>query len=150
MINRITNEINSSIENGNFLVALISALSLPNICGKAEYGNIGNSSRYKKRYSEYIGKYETDNENDDLPCPTADIVCDLRCSLICLFTPDVDKNKVNFTKFKLISTGNFMDGGFASIGVDKRELEINVDNLIGNYVELQSIIIEIIKINLIF
>lgn len=43
-----------------------------------------------------------------------------------------------------------MDGGFASIGVDKKELEINVDNLIGNYVEIQSIIIGIIKINLIF
>ncbi len=50
MINQIIKEINACLKNGCYIAALTTALTLPDICGKVEYPNDGNSSRYKKWY----------------------------------------------------------------------------------------------------
>lgn len=87
MINRIIKEIDSSIKNENFLAALALALTLPDICGKAEYPNESKTSvRYKEWYNEYVGKYErppdiySDDDqsrvvNDDMPYMSAQSLC---------------------------------------------------------------------------
>jgi len=46
MINNIISEIKKSIDNECFIAALALALTLPDICGKAEYPNEGNTKRY--------------------------------------------------------------------------------------------------------
>lgn len=40
MIDRIIAEIRSSVSRGDYLLALMGALSLPGICGKAEYPDL--------------------------------------------------------------------------------------------------------------
>lgn len=46
MINKLINEIEKALKNELYLIALNSSLILPDICGKAEYKNNGNRSRY--------------------------------------------------------------------------------------------------------
>ena len=80
MINRLINEIENSLQNGNYLVALMAALTLPDICGKAECPNEQKPSiRYIRWYDEWIGKSET-YKDSKTPFPTGGIVYELRCS----------------------------------------------------------------------
>ena len=58
MIKRIVDDINKALENNAYFAALSLALTLPDVCGKAEYPNDGTGKRYKKWYDEYVGKYE--------------------------------------------------------------------------------------------
>lgn len=71
MIQKLINEINTALNQGLYLVALSSALTLPDVCGKAEYPKEKTTKRYKKWYSAYV--------NADLP---VDHVYALRCSLL--------------------------------------------------------------------
>lgn len=66
MVDRIVKEINICLENDGYISALGMALTLPDICGKAEYPqwkkqNVG--LRYKKWYDEYIDsvKFQVDH-----------------------------------------------------------------------------------------
>ena len=58
MIHKLIDEIEIALENNLYLVALNTALTLPDICGKAEYPQLKTAERYKKWYDEYIGQYE--------------------------------------------------------------------------------------------
>ena len=57
MINILVKEIKSSLNNKLFFVALNAALTLPDICGKAEYPN----AEVGERYKNWINTYLTDN-----------------------------------------------------------------------------------------
>ena len=72
MIQKLINEINTALNNKLYLVALASALTLPDVCGKAEYPNCKTSERYKKWYLNYV-------KEGDLP---SNVVYALRCSLL--------------------------------------------------------------------
>ena len=64
MINRIINEIKVCLNTNCFIAALTTALTLPDICGKAEYGEwvndqqgdkrVYNKMRYVKWYNQYV------------------------------------------------------------------------------------------------
>lgn len=45
---KLIEEINLALDNNLYLVALNTALTLPDICGKAEYPDLGPTARYKK------------------------------------------------------------------------------------------------------
>lgn len=47
MIDQIIKEINKALDNDCFLVALMTALTLPDICGAIEYPKESEGSRYK-------------------------------------------------------------------------------------------------------
>ena len=59
MVDRIIRDIRGALDNNLFFAALNSALTLPDICGKAEYPS---EQRSKKRYIDWydkeIGLYE--------------------------------------------------------------------------------------------
>ena len=76
MVEKLINEITQALNAGLYLVALNSALTLPDICGKAEYPEI--------------------KKNGDLP---ADIVYKLRCNM--LHQGDVEPECGKETKFEL-------------------------------------------------
>ena len=69
MIIRLIQDIRKALENELYFVALSSALTLPDICGKAAYSTERSSrKRYILWYDEEIGKYEKnpeDKENRD-------------------------------------------------------------------------------------
>ena len=59
MIIRLVQDIRKALENELYFVAVSSALTLPDICGKAAYPTEQSSrKRYILWYDEEIGKYE--------------------------------------------------------------------------------------------
>lgn len=130
MVNKIIEEINKALDNECFLIALMSALTLPDICGAIEYPDVSEGTRYKKWYSEYIGRYETDNKDDSLPYPSADIIYDLRCSMVHNGNPTVDLKKRNLKSFELWITEDMTYGGGSSCkSTGERTLEIGIKNI---------------------
>lgn len=72
MIQKMIDEIAVALNQGLYLVALSAALTLPDVCGKAEYPEERVSTRYKKWYSTFV-------PDGNLP---EDSVYALRCSLL--------------------------------------------------------------------
>lgn len=59
MVFRFVHDIRKALENELYFVALSSALTLPDICGKVAYPDERSSrKRYILWYDEEIGKYE--------------------------------------------------------------------------------------------
>lgn len=82
MVERLINEVNIALENRLYLVALNTALTLPDICGKAKYPELRTASRYKKWYQEHVGQYEKSTKSsNNMPYLSADVVYQLRCAL---------------------------------------------------------------------
>lgn len=101
-ISLLINEIKKSLESGNYLSALIVALTIPDICGKILYPNDRNGQRYKKWFDKYIGDYKNSPIYKDLPeCigwtkMNGDTFYELRCAILHEGSDDiVDKIKVN-------------------------------------------------------
>lgn len=130
MINRLINEIDNSLQNGNYLIALMAALILPDICGKAEYPDEKPNIRFVRWYDEWIGRYET-YKGSKMPFPNGEIAYDLRNSFVHEGSPKVHEAKNNLTSFKLVNNKLWICGG-SSIIFDNgdRELEINISNYI--------------------
>lgn len=84
MIIRLVQDIRKALENELYFVALSSALTLPDICGKATYPTEQSSrKRYILWYDEEIGKYEKNLEDkDDMPYLSGEVIYSLRCSLL--------------------------------------------------------------------
>ena len=84
MIIRLVQDIRKALENELYFVALSSALTLPDICGKAAYPTERSSrKRYILWYDEEIGKYEKNPEDkDDMPYLSGEVIYSLRCSLL--------------------------------------------------------------------
>lgn len=113
MVNQIANEIEKSIENECYLGALTMALTLPDMCGKAEYPTLGVKARYTQWYEEYIGKYyremsrSDDPEVADLPYISGELIYALRCDLLHSGTVDVNGHSMTeeqnaLTDFRLL------------------------------------------------
>ena len=58
MILRIIDEIEKALSHDLYFAALNLALTLPDICGKAEYPDLRTGERYKKWYDEIVGVTE--------------------------------------------------------------------------------------------
>lgn len=148
MIYKIIREIESALKNEEFLAALALALTLPDICGKAEYPNEKNVGiRYKTWFDDNVGKYEKPplskdgkkTEFDDMPYMSGEIIYSLRCCFLHQGTPNIEEEKIHeprckVTHFTLI-IANAMNGGSSSVSQNsfidsgERTLEINIVNL---------------------
>ncbi len=100
MINTIIQEINMCLEHKCYLSALTSALTLPDVCGKAEYPNLRIGNRYKKWYETFV--YSKQTSGIRMP---KEALYDLRCNLLHTGTPALSKTK-NIKKFALIIREN--------------------------------------------
>ncbi len=147
MVYRIIREIESTLKNDEFLAALALALTLPDICGKAEFPNEKSVGvRYIKWFDDNIGNYEkppksNDGKNtefDDMPYMSGEIVYSLRCCFLHQGTPNIEKEKIHepqckVTHFTLI-VSNAVNGGGSMVSQNnfadpERTLEINIVNL---------------------
>ena len=137
MINRIIAEINKSIENECYIAALTLALTLPDICGKAEYPKENNTPRYIKWYNSYMAKYykPSDPYGSDMPYLSGEMVYNLRCSLLHQGKPNIETEKIKeerckIDRFVLLISSRYDSGtSVVSYGKDMqicgRRLEIN-------------------------
>lgn len=93
MIDKLVNDINKALTSEAYFSALALTLSLPDVCGKAEYPNLKVGERYKKWYDDYLGQYET-YEGSENPYLSGEVVYSLRNSFLHQVTPNIDKNKI--------------------------------------------------------
>ena len=96
MILRIIDEIEKALSHDLYFAALNLALTLPDICGKAEYPDLRTGERYKKWYDENVGVTEkppkcTEDE-PEMPYLSGEVVYSLRCSLLHEGNPNLQKN----------------------------------------------------------
>lgn len=109
MVTRIHNEIKHCLDNDLHLAALALALTLPDICGKAEYPNEGNKARYIKWYDNHIGNYARSmsqsggEDTADLPYLSGELVYQLRCSFLHSGDTDINADKLTEEQNKLTS-----------------------------------------------
>lgn len=141
MIDIICNDIQKAVAAGAYISALSLSLALPDWCGKAEYPNESTRSRYKKWYSENVGKYEI-YEGYTGSYLSADVVYSLRNHLfhqgaLSYDNSDVHQEQNKVEKFTLYFNKNECDGGSSIIhccgGTKKnvsRVFEVNALNLI--------------------
>ena len=118
MIERITHEIKHCLECDYHLAALALALTLPDVCGKAEYPDEDSSKkRYINWYNEYIGQILREMSRSekkglaDLPYLSGELVYQLRCSFLHSGDTDIDISRINeepnqITEFNLLLCAN--------------------------------------------
>ena len=139
MVHELIKEIELALDSRLYLVAMNTALILPDICGKAEYPEMKTAQRYKKWYQEHIGQYEqsfVDQRKDlDLPYLSAEVVYQLRCSLLHQGDPHVGKEKTGIDRFVLCAEdkrpfGLYVDKAFVkNSGAPEKEYQVNVRRL---------------------
>lgn len=97
MVQKILKDIKVALDHDLYYVALISALTLPDICGKVAFPNEGVGKRYIDWYNQEIGYYER-NPNpqiqEKMPCLSGEVMYSLRCSLLHSGIPNVDNDQL--------------------------------------------------------
>ena len=106
MLNHLIDEINKSLEHECYFAALSLALTLPDICGKAQYPNASNANRYIKWYNEHVGQYEESNLPDFdglplMPYLSGEVIYNLRNSFLHQGTPNIDSDKIKAEQNKM-------------------------------------------------
>ena len=97
MILRIIDEIEKALNHDLYFAALNLALTLPDICGKAEYPSLRSTrERYIQWYDKIVGVTEkppkcTEDE-PEMPYLSGEVVYSLRCSLLHEGNPNLQKN----------------------------------------------------------
>ena len=98
MIDKIVDEINRALSYDLYFSALSLTLTLPDVCGRAEYPSYGVTARYISWYDEYIGQYEIcpcdDCKETQMPYLSGEVVYNLRNSLLHQGTPNIDSSKI--------------------------------------------------------
>ena len=98
MINILVKQIDIALKNESFIPALMASLTLPDICGKAEYPDSNNKKRYVEWYDTYIPHglspfYDYDKTNK-LPVLSGEVVYQLRCSLLHSGSFQIERNRI--------------------------------------------------------
>lgn len=122
MIEKIILDIEKALDNEAYLSALTLVLTIPDICGKAEFPNEGNNKRrYIDWYDKYVGAYEqsSQTESDGLPYLSGEVVYSLRNNMLHQGTPNIEK--------KSIKNENNKVDNFVLVIEKKKEFDIYVD-----------------------
>ena len=105
MVDIIVNEIRKALEQDLFMVALTTALTLPDIWGKAEFPNEKNWKRYISWYDNEITINKRSGRNTtviDMPELDGRVVYSLRCSLLHEGNPNINNEQLAKNKTKPI------------------------------------------------
>lgn len=141
MLNRIVEEVYRSIDNECYIAALTLALTIPDICGKAEFPEEKSTKkRYIYWYDRHVGYTEAvSNPFRPMPYASGEVVYSLRNSVLHQGTPNIEikniKEERNVVDKFTLTIADAYDGGGShySIGWDgkvrNRTLEINIVNL---------------------
>lgn len=147
MLERIVDEIDSCINNECFIAALALALTIPDICGKAEYPYANVTERYIRWYNNFLGQYEkpVHPHAQDIPYLSGEVIYNLRNTLLHQGNPNINKAKIKEERCKVdqfvLTISSSHDGGSSGIdsyGLDPdgknpelvvRRMTVNVVNL---------------------
>lgn len=98
MLLEIIQETRKALDNDMYIAALSMALTIPDICGKAEYPNKQAGRRYIDWFEENIGKYEHPPFKEGrtrMPYLSGEVVYSLRNSMLHQGTPNIKKESIN-------------------------------------------------------
>ena len=105
MIKETTWEICKCLKDGYYMAALTSALTLPDICGQAEFPVLKSKDRYVSWFNKYIFDREKERYGDKgINNLSGELVYSLRCSLLHQGNPNIrdkEKNENNIIYFEL-------------------------------------------------
>lgn len=108
MVNRIIKEIRTALDHECYIVALMGALTLPDVCGKSAYPDAKVGERYTKWCDTYVYPQipHTDENGKDLDCGitgiSGKIIYSLRCQLLHQGSADIDGEKCEVEDFELL------------------------------------------------
>ena len=102
MIKRLVDEIEICIQNKCYISALTMTITLPDICGRAEYPE---EKATGKRFKQWYKKYAYSEEAFGIRM-LEDVVYSLRCKLLHEGNPAIDNAKYKVKKFALIIREN--------------------------------------------
>ncbi len=98
MIEKLLEEIEKALSHDLYFAALSLVLTLPDICGRAEYPSAGVTKRYITWYNEYIGQYDRcpcdDCKEVQMPYLSGEVVYNLRNSFLHQGTPNIDSSQI--------------------------------------------------------
>ncbi|SDW81518.1 hypothetical protein SAMN05216391_11860 [Lachnospiraceae bacterium KHCPX20] len=98
MVQRIIDDIRGALDHDLYYVALNSALTLPDICGKAEFPDEPHVwKRYIDWYNKEIGYAEKNphqTTEEAMPYLSGEVMYSLRCSLLHSGIPNVDNEQL--------------------------------------------------------
>ncbi len=97
MIPVYVNDIKCSLQNKCYFSALSLALTLPDICGMAEFPDKSVSERYTEWYDKYLGDYMAQGQNEldeDNPWLSGEVIYNLRNTYLHQGSPNVISAKV--------------------------------------------------------
>lgn len=96
MLLKLIEDVERAIEHECYFAALALALTLPDICGKAEYPNDGDTARYIKWCREFVcGEQPRDDpRSGDMPYLSGEMLFNLRCCFLHQGTPSIDPSKI--------------------------------------------------------
>ena len=100
MINELIKEISTALQNDCWFIALNTALTLPDICGKAEYSD---TCGQKQRYTKWLNKYGRLHIDNFI---RANDIYNLRCCMLHQGTPSTKQSGKNIEEFELIVNSN--------------------------------------------
>ena len=105
MIEHLIKEIDNALSHDLYFAALSLALTLPDICGRAEYPTANVTTRYISWYNEYIGQYEQCHcdacKEAQMPYLSGEVIYNLRNSFLHQGTPNIDSSKIKDSANKL-------------------------------------------------
>ena len=108
MVNRIIKEVQLALDNECYIVALMGALILPDICGKSAYPNLGVGERYRNWCDTYVYPkiQHADEDGEILDCGITDlcgkVIYSLRCCLLHQGSADIEGEKCEVEDFELL------------------------------------------------
>ena len=94
MISVYVNDIQNALKNHCYFSALSLALTLPDICGMAEYPSSPVTDRYIKWFDKYIGESVSRSEHTESPYLSGEMVYNLRNTYLHQGSPNVISSKV--------------------------------------------------------
>lgn len=121
MLLKIIEDVNKALDAESYFSALSLVLTIPDICGKAEYPKKRTTRRYIDWFNEYIAKYEIcpceHCKEVQMPYLSGEVVNSLRNSFLHQGTPNIDNNRLNDNKIDV----------FEIVIESKKEIEIYSD-----------------------
>lgn len=131
-------DIEFCLEQEHYIAALSLALTLPDICGKAEFPSDGTTSRYIKWFNQFMTPYNKPSSpySDDMPYLSGEMVYNLRNEFLHSGNPNIKKQQIKdelckVDKFELLLGKSFtgdtsMVSYDANMSVVRREQTVNV------------------------
>lgn len=110
MIPIYVDDIRCSLKNKSYFSALSLALTLPDMCGMAEFPNKSVGERYIKWYDKYLGDYMAHGKDElggNNPWLSGEVVYNLRNTFLHQGNPGIENSRVKeevnrFDKFTLL------------------------------------------------